>query len=80
CLVSGFFMQAACLENEKKGGYVTLREGQEVMLHPSTSLAHKPEWMVYHDLVLSSKTFIRTATQVRPEWLLEASPGYFDTA
>ena len=83
CLVSGFFMQIACLESEKRGAYSLLREGQdgrsenachhsfgrsntcdllvqEVLLHPSTSLGHKPEWIVFHELALSSKLFIKT--------------------
>ena len=29
CLVSGFFMQIACLESEKRGAYSLLREGQD---------------------------------------------------
>ncbi|CAE7482691.1 unnamed protein product [Symbiodinium pilosum] len=79
CLVSGFFMQIACLESEKRGAYSMLREGQEVLLHPSTSLGHKPEWIVFHELALSSKLFIKTGTQIKPEWLLDVAPrGYFD--
>ncbi|CAJ1434125.1 unnamed protein product [Effrenium voratum] len=79
CLVSGFFMQVACLESEKRGAYSMLREGQEVVLHPSTSLGHRPEWLVFHELSLSSKVFIKTGTQIKPEWLLDLAPrGYFD--
>ena len=29
CLISGFFMQVACLESEKRGAYSMLREGQD---------------------------------------------------
>ena len=91
CLVSGFFMQVACLESEKRGAYSMLREGQdcqtadanvspsgvksnratsrwklsqEVVLHPSTSLGHRPEWLVFHELSLSSKVFIKTGAVV----------------
>jgi len=81
CLVSGFFMQVACLESEKRAAYSMLREGQEVILHPSTSLGHRPEWLVFHELSLSSKLFVKTGTQIRPEWLLDVAPrGYFDAA
>jgi len=80
CLVSGFFMQIACLESEKRGAYSLLREGQEVLLHPSTSLGHRPEWIVFHELALSSKLFIKTGTQIKPEWLLDVAPSrYFDS-
>ena len=33
---------------------------EEVILHPSTSLGHRPEWIVFHELCLSSKLFIKT--------------------
>eukprot|EP00930_Biecheleria_cincta_P026062 TRINITY_DN18435_c0_g1_i2.p1 TRINITY_DN18435_c0_g1~~TRINITY_DN18435_c0_g1_i2.p1 ORF type:complete len:954 (-),score=282.37 TRINITY_DN18435_c0_g1_i2:39-2594(-) len=78
CLVSGYFMQTACLESEKKGLYALVRGGDEVTLHPSTSLGHKPDWVVFHDYGLSSKLCIKTATQVKPEWLLDAAPSFFD--
>lgn len=47
-------------------------------LHPSTSIDHKPEWCIYHEFVLTSKNYIRTITEVQPEWLFEACPEYFD--
>ncbi len=53
-------MQVACLESEKRAAYSMLREGQEVILHPSTSLGHRPEWLVFHELSLSSKLFVKT--------------------
>lgn len=65
CLVSGFFMQVACLESEKRAAYSMLREGQEVILHPSTSLGHRPEWLVFHELSLSSKLFVKTGWKLR---------------
>lgn len=39
-----------------------------VNLHPSTVLDHKPEWALYNEFVLTSKNYIRTVTDVRPEW------------
>jgi len=75
-IVSGFFMQAAHLE--KTGHYMTLKDNQVVTIHPSTSLDHKPEWCVYDEFVLTSKHFIRTVTEIKPEWLLEIAPQYYD--
>jgi len=75
-ILAGFFMQVAHLE--RSGVYLTVRDNQVVSLHPSTVIDHKPEWIAYHELVLTTKNFIRTCTQVRAEWLLESSPGYFD--
>ncbi|CAL1164134.1 unnamed protein product [Cladocopium goreaui] len=76
CLVAGYFMQVAHLE--KSSHYLTVRDNQVVALHPSTGITHKPEWVLYHEFVLTSKNFIRTVTQVRGEWLLEIAPSYYD--
>ena len=35
---------------------------------------------MYHEVQLTSKTFVRTATQVEAEWLLELAPRYFRLA
>ena len=40
CLLSGFYMQAAHLE--RGGHYLTLKDEQVVMIHPSTVLDNKP--------------------------------------
>jgi len=75
-LISGFFMQVAHLE--KTGHYLTVKDNQVVMIHPSRCLDHKPEWVVYNEFVLTTKSFIRTVTHIRPEWLLDIASGYYD--
>jgi len=49
-----------------------------VGLHPSTCISHKPEWVIFHEFVLTSKNFIRTCTEIEPEWLLEICPKYYE--
>ncbi|KAJ9053268.1 DEAH-box ATP-dependent RNA helicase prp43 [Entomophthora muscae] len=73
---SGFFMQAARLT--AKGHYLTLKDNQTVAIHPSSSLNKKPEWVIYNELVLTTRNYIRTLTEVRGHWFLEFSPAYFD--
>lgn len=76
-IVTGFFMQVAHLE--RGGHYLTLKDNQIVRLHPSTSLTMTPEWVIYHEFVLTTQHYIRTVMAVRPEWLIElAPPQYFD--
>lgn len=75
-LVSGFFMQAARLE--KAGHYLTVKDNQEVYLHPSTSLDHKPHWVIYNEFVLTSKKYIRTVLVIKPEWLITIAPDYYN--
>ena len=48
------------------------------MIHPSTVLDNKPEWVLYNEFVLTSRNYIRTVTVIRPEWLFEIAPAYFD--
>ena len=36
-----------------------------------------PRWVVYHELVLTSKEFMRTVSEIKPQWLLEIAPHYY---
>ncbi|MCJ1413459.1 DEAH-box ATP-dependent RNA helicase prp43, partial [Ptychographa xylographoides] len=76
-LVSGFFMQVAKREGTGKT-YVTVKDDQNVLLHPSTVLGQDSEWVVYNEFVLTTKNYIRTVTAVKPEWLLDIAPTYYD--
>ncbi|KAI9667417.1 MAG: DEAH-box ATP-dependent RNA helicase prp43 [Bathelium mastoideum] len=76
-LVAGFFMQVAKLDASKKM-YTTVKDDQSVLLHPSVALQHDSEWVLYNEFVLTKKNFIRTVTAVKPEWLLDISPRYYD--
>ncbi|KAA6406747.1 MAG: pre-mRNA-splicing factor ATP-dependent RNA helicase PRP43 [Lasallia pustulata] len=78
-LVAGFFMQVARREGTGKT-YVTVKDNQNVLLHPSTVLGQDCEWVVYNEFVLTTKNYIRTVTAVRPEWLLDIAPTYYDLA
>ena len=41
-------------------GYRTLTDGQQVYIHPSSSLfQNQPEWVVYHELVMTTKEYMR---------------------
>ncbi|KAJ7796641.1 P-loop containing nucleoside triphosphate hydrolase protein [Mycena olivaceomarginata] len=76
-LVCGFFMQVAHKEGEK-GNYLTVKDNQVVALHPSCGMDTQPEWVIFNEFVLTTRPYIRTVTEVRPEWLLEYAPTYFD--
>ena len=88
-LTCGFFMQVAKKAQGAKH-YVTVKDQQVVSLHPSTVLETLPEWVIYNEyllilmdstnirFVLTTKNFIRTITNIKPEWLLEIAPSYYD--
>lgn len=76
-LAAGFFMQVAKKRSSGKG-YITVKDNQDVLIHPSTVIGHDSEWVVYNEFVLTSQNYIRTVTSVRPEWLIEYAPAYFN--
>lgn len=76
-LVCGFFMQVAHKEGERNA-YKTVKDNQAVSLHPSCGLDTNPEWVLFNEFVLTSKSFIRTVTAIKPEWLLELAGNYYD--
>lgn len=77
-LVAGFFMQVAKKEPSGKI-YRTMKDNnQAVMIHPSSVLQTDYEWVLYNEFVLTTKQYVRTVTGIRPEWLLEIAPVYYD--
>lgn len=76
-LLAGFFMQVAMKESSGKV-YRTVKDDQAVLIHPSALLRTEFDWVVYNEFVLTSKQYIRTCTGIRPEWLLEIAPVYYD--
>ncbi|GAA97496.1 uncharacterized protein L969DRAFT_44297 [Mixia osmundae IAM 14324] len=78
-ICAGFFRNAA--KKDPQEGYKTLVEGTPVFLHPSSSLFNRaPEWAVYHELVLTSKEYMREVTAIDPKWLVNAAPNFFRVA
>jgi len=75
-ITSGFFMHAA--KKDPQEGYKTMDEGQVVYIHPSSALFNRnPEWLVYHELVLTTKEYMREVISIEPKWLLELAPRFF---
>lgn len=76
-LLTGFFMCVA-MKDGSKNSYHTIKDDQPVLIHPSSVLKADHDWVVYNEFVLTSKQYIRTITAIRPEWLLEIAPVYYD--
>uniref|UniRef100_A0A915AD75 RNA helicase n=2 Tax=Parascaris univalens TaxID=6257 RepID=A0A915AD75_PARUN len=75
-ICSGFFRNAA--KRDPQEGYRTLVDGQNVFIHPSSALfQNQPEWVVYHELVMTSKEYMREVTAIDPKWLVEFAPSFF---
>jgi pre-mRNA-splicing factor ATP-dependent RNA helicase DHX15/PRP43 len=42
--------------------------GEVVALHPSCGLDTQPEWVIFNEFVLTTRHYIRTVSDLRPEW------------
>lgn len=76
-LTAGFFYNSARLQ--KSGdSYATIKRRQTVHIHPSSSLHEsKPKLVVYYELVLTSREFMRQIIETDAKWLLEVAPHYY---
>ncbi|KQK06502.1 pre-mRNA-splicing factor ATP-dependent RNA helicase DEAH1-like [Brachypodium distachyon] len=75
-ITAGYFRNAARLQ--KDGSYRAVKSRQTVFVHPSSGMEQVlPRWIVYHELVQTSKEYMRQVTELKPEWLLEIAPHYY---
>ncbi|KAI3326148.1 P-loop containing nucleoside triphosphate hydrolase protein [Xylariaceae sp. AK1471] len=77
-LTAGFFPNAARLQ---RGGdsYRTLKNNTTVYIHPSSVLmkSDPPEkTVIYYELVLTNKEYMRSCMPIRPQWLNEVAPHF----
>jgi ATP-dependent RNA helicase DHX8/PRP22 len=78
-ITSGFFFHAA--KKDPQEGFKTLVENTPTYIHPSSSLFQRqPDWVVYHELVLTSKEYMRECVAIDPKWLVELAPRFFKQA
>lgn len=76
-LTAGFFPNAARLQ---RGGdsYRTVKNGMTVHLHPSSTLFEiNPKWVLFYELVLTSREYMRSNMPLLPEWLTEVAPHFY---
>ena len=78
-ITSGFFFH--CARKDPQEGYRTLVENTPVYIHPSSALfQQQPDWVIYHELVLTSKEYMREVCMIDPKWLVEMAPRFFKPA
>ena len=77
-ICSAYFHNAAKLKGIVE--YNNCRSGMPCFLHPSSALyglGYTPDYIVYHELVYTSKEYMQCVTAVDPEWLAEMGPMFF---
>jgi pre-mRNA-splicing factor ATP-dependent RNA helicase DHX16 len=76
CIASGYFYHTSRMQ--KGGSYKTTKHQQTVQIHPSSCLfKERPRWLIYHELVFTTKEFMRQVIEIKPEWLVEIAPHYY---
>lgn len=75
-ITAGFFTNAA--KKDPQEGYRTLVDNNIVYIHPSSALFNKnPEFLLYNELVLTTKEYMRNVMVIDPKWLVELAPAFY---
>merc|ERR1711865_825913 len=77
-ITAGFFYHTAKLT--KAGNYRTIKHNHMVHIHPQSTLFKEetpPKWLLYHELMFTTKEFMRQVIIIKPEWLVEIAPHYY---
>ena len=75
-ITAGYFYHTARLS--KGGHYKTVKHNQTVMIHPNSALFEDlPRWVIYHELVFTTKEYMRNVVEIENKWLLEVAPHYY---
>ncbi|XP_064089669.1 pre-mRNA-splicing factor ATP-dependent RNA helicase PRP16-like [Macrobrachium nipponense] len=78
CICAAYFHQACRLKGI--GEYVNLRTGTPCHLHPTSALfgmGYTPDYIVYHELVMTSKEYMQCVTAVEGSWLAEVGDKFY---
>jgi Oligonucleotide/oligosaccharide-binding (OB)-fold len=67
--------------NSSLGRYKTKVGKTQVSIHPTSTLFARnpaPKCVVFTELLVTKKTYIRGVTQIREEWLADVAPKFFN--
>lgn len=55
-----------------------VKQQQAVSIHPTSSLFEQtPRWVIYFELVYTTKEYMRQIVEIESKWLLEVAPHYY---
>lgn len=81
-ITAGFFPNIARL-SKTGDSYRTLKKNHTVHIHPSSviyAVKPPPKLVLYHELVLTSKEFMRSCMLIEHKWLEELATHYYSTS
>lgn len=77
-ITAGYFHQ--CARVKGIGEYVNIRTGLPTHLHPTSALyglGYTPTYVVYHELILTSKEYMTQVTAIDAMWLAEFGAVFY---
>eukprot|EP00835_Amoeboradix_gromovi_P005035 NODE_437_length_8620_cov_0.295857.p2 type:complete len:900 gc:universal NODE_437_length_8620_cov_0.295857:3450-751(-) len=77
-ICSAYFHHTARMKTLSE--YMNMRSGVSCFVHPTSaisSLGALPDYIVYHELLYTSKEYMQTITSVNPIWLAEMGSRFF---
>ncbi|KAF1766657.1 hypothetical protein GCK72_006615 [Caenorhabditis remanei] len=75
-ITAGYFYNVSKLDNT--GHYKTVKHKHTTHPHPNSCLFEEtPRWVIYYELVFTSKEFMREMSEIESGWLLEVAPHYY---
>eukprot|EP00981_Chlorochromonas_danica_P005586 scaffold1159_cov160-Ochromonas_danica.AAC.8 len=77
-ICSSYFYNSARIKGI--GEYVNMLTGIPSSLHPASALfglGYTPDYVCYHELIMTSKEYMSCVTAVEGEWLAEMGPMFF---
>jgi ATP-dependent RNA helicase DHX8/PRP22 len=78
-IVAGFFARAARKDGQR--GYQTLVDNHLVHMFPGSALwGREPDFVVFHELVNTTREYMRNAIAIDPRWLIELAPAFYRRA
>lgn len=78
-LTAGFFSNATRMDR-RGDGYRTLKNNASVWIHPSSVLKEvdpPPKTVIYHELMQTSKEYMRSCLPIEVAWLRELAPHFY---
>ncbi|SJL05479.1 related to PRP16-RNA-dependent ATPase [Armillaria ostoyae] len=77
-ITAGYFHQAARVKGI--GEFVNIRSGLPTHLHPTSALyglGYTPTYVIYHELILTSKEYMTQVTSIDAYWLAELGSVFY---
>ncbi|PRP85344.1 hypothetical protein PROFUN_07052 [Planoprotostelium fungivorum] len=76
CFITGFFTNIALIQHDNS--YKTITENKICYIHPSSVLhGSKQPYVMYNEVVFTTKFYLRDCMTMEPAWLEELAPHFY---